>query len=434
MRAGRPIIARMDAFVARRPVFDREERLAAFELLYRQDSVIEGGAASELASERLLLDACLGTGLDTLAEGLPALLPVTPSILVRETIRVVHPRRALLQLSPGVDPTADLIRACERLAADGYRFSIDARDGLLTPTLLAVARLAKLDTSQIPPALIPRAADRLHKAGVWILADQISSHDLRTRCASAGIELYEGYEYARGEVVTKRDVGVDHVQAFRLLKTIRDPKVADGVIEEAFRRDLGLSYKLLRLVNSAWAGGRDITTIGHAIRLVGREALYRWLSLLLVSTIAERGVELEIASVSLTRARMCERIAEVYGIPKASGPLFMVGLFSMLDVLLGIPMADLVTRLELATDVTRALVAREDFYGSALALVEAYERGDWSMVTDRAAEVGISADVLPSLYTEGLAWARSQLQEAMSRESSNKVLRKVSESAKALVA
>jgi c-di-GMP phosphodiesterase len=425
----------MDIFVARQPVFDREERLAAFELLYGD----VGGAASDeagaaLASERLLLEACLGTGLDTLAEGLPALLPVSRSLLLRGTVRVVHPRRVVLQLARGMTPTPDLMRACEQLVADGYRFAVDAADALRGPDLLRIARLAKLDATALAPDVIAGAADELHQAGAWILVNRIPDRATRDRCQAAGVELFEGYEFARVDVVARRDISVDHVQAFRLLKTIRDPDSPDTAIEDAFRRDLALTYKLLRLVNSASVGGRDIVTIGHAIRLVGREALYRWLSLLLISSIAERGVELEIANLSLTRAHLCERIADVYGIRQARGPLFMVGLFSMLDTLLGIPMTELVSRLELSSDVARALVGREDFYGAALALVEAYEAGSWREVALRCEEVGIAPDVMPGLYSEALQWARTQLQETMVREANNRVLRKVSERAKALVA
>jgi len=425
----------MDIFVARQPVFDREEHLAAFELLYRDaDGSADDVAGAALASERLLLEACLGPGLDTLTEGLPALLPVSRSLLLRGTVRVVHPRRVVFQLARGMSPTPDLMRACELLVADGYRFAVDAADALRGPELLRIARLVKLDAAALKPDVIAGAADKLHGAGAWIMANHIPNRVVRDRCQAAGVELFEGFAFARADVVARRDISVDHVQAFRLLKTIRDPDSSDNAIEDAFRRDLALTYKLLRLVNSAWSGGRDIVTIGHAIRLVGREALYRWLSLLLISSIAERGVELEIANLSLTRARLCERIAEVYGVRQAGGPLFMVGLFSMLDTLLGLPMSDLVTRLELASDVARALVGREDFYGATLALVEAYELGLWSDVTMRCAEVGIAPEVLPSLYTESLQWARAQLQETLAREANNRMLRKVSERAKALVA
>jgi c-di-GMP phosphodiesterase len=425
----------MDLLVARQPVFDREERLAAFELLCGDtgtDATDDVGAA--LAAERLLLEACLGTGLDTLAEGLPALLPVSRSLVTRGTIRVVHPRRVVLQLSRIETPKPDFLRACEQLLADGYRFAVDAPDALRCPELLRIARLVKLDATGLELDVIARAADQLHHAGAWIMAHHIPNTDVRQRCQVAGIELFEGYQFARVDVVARRDVSVDHVQAFRLLKTIRDPSAGDSAVEDAFRRDLALTYKLLRLVNSASVGGRDIVTIGHAIRLVGREALYRWLSLLLISSIAERGVELEIANLSLTRARLCERIAEEYGVRPARGPLFMVGLFSMLDSLLGVPMSDLVVRLDLATDVSRALVGREDFYGATLALVEAYEKGSWAEVGARCAEVGISPSILPALYTEALQWARAQLQETIARETNNRMLRRVSEHAKALVA
>jgi len=426
----------MEIFVARQPVFDREEHLAAFELLYGDatGAAADDDVGAALASERLLLEACLGPGLDTLAEGLPALLPVSRSLLLRGTVRVVHPRRVVLQLAPGLSPDPELMQACERLVADGYRFAVQAADVLRAPELVQIARLVKLDATSFEPDSISRAADQLHRAGAWVLVSHIPNRTVRDRCQAAGVELFEGYKFARVDVVARRDITVDHAQTFRLLKTIRDPGSSDGAIEDAFRRDLALTYKLLRLVNSAWAGGRDIVTIGHAIRLVGREALYRWLSLLLISSIGDRGVELEIANLSLTRARLCERIAEVYGVRQAGGPLFMVGLFSMLDTLLGTPMSDLVGRLELASDVARALVGREEFYGATLALVEAYEEGAWAQVASRCEEVGIAPDVLPTLYTEALQWARAQLQETVAREAKNHMLRQVSAHAKTLVA
>src|SRR6185312_1010734 len=125
----------MEIFVARQPVFDREEHLAAFELLYGDatGAAADDDVGAALASERLLLEACLGPGLDTLAEGLPALLPVSRSLLLRGTVRVVHPRRVVLQLAPGLSPDPELVQACERLVADGYRFAVQAADVLRAP-------------------------------------------------------------------------------------------------------------------------------------------------------------------------------------------------------------------------------------------------------------------------------------------------------------
>ena len=228
-------------------------------------------------------------------------------------MRVVHPRRVVLQLSPGLSPDRELMHACERLVADGYRFAIDAVDVLRSPELVHIARLVKLDATTLEPDIIavPPTACTMQAR---VLVNHIPNRAVRDRCQAAGVELFEGYQFARVDLVARRDISVDHAQAFRLLKIIRDPDAADSAIEEAFRRDLALTYKLLRLVNSAWAGGRDIVTIGHAIRLVGRDALYRWLSLLLIEAESPNGAFSSRSRTCLSHGPACAN-----GSPRSTG-------------------------------------------------------------------------------------------------------------------
>jgi EAL and modified HD-GYP domain-containing signal transduction protein len=186
---------------------------------------------------------------------------------------------------------------------------------------------------------------------------------------------------------------------------VRDPNVGDAKIEDLFRRNVALSYKLLRMVNSTAMSGKDIWSIGHALRLLGREQVSRWLGLLLVTDRVRTGVRAELMQLSLARARMCELLAEASGVPKAGGPLFLVGMVSVLDQLLEVPMEVLVDSMELAPDVRGALLQNADFYGAVLGLVEAYEEGRWDRVDEYAATVGVSPTQLPPLYLDSLGWA-----------------------------
>ncbi len=422
----------MTLLLSRQPIFDASENLVAFDLSYLDaGEVVADDAEAALASERVILEACLTLGLDRVAEGRPAFLPVSRSVLVRGAVRVVHPRRAVLSLLPGTPVDDELVAACRSLAADGYRIAVHATDAMHAPAMLRLAHIVRLDASTLPPQALARVVGGLGAHGAHCLASGVYNSTSRDRCFEAGIELFHGYRQTRPEVLPRRDVGIDHVHAFRLMKTIRDPQQSDTAIEEGFRRDMVLTYKLLRLVNTASMGGRNIHTIGHAIRLLGRQTLYRWLSLLLVSGAGERGVALEVAHLSLTRARFCEAVAAACGIRKAGGSLFMVGLFSMLDTLLCANMDELVVRLELSEDVAAALTSRADFYGAVLALSEAYETGDWPEVLRLSETVGVEPTALPPLYVEAIEWARAQLAEAVSRDQGNAMLRKVSGTAKA---
>src|SRR6202007_3120851 len=120
--------------------------------------------------------------------------------------------------------------------------------------------------------------------------------------------------------------------------------------DSAFASDLALSYKLLRIVNAASMGGRGITSIPHAVRMVGRTALHRWLSVILVASLGRKGdVTHELAMTAITRARMCELLAEnAKSSSRATGSAFIVGLLSMLDVLLEVPMDKILSHIELS--------------------------------------------------------------------------------------
>jgi c-di-GMP phosphodiesterase len=422
----------METFIARQPVFDRDERLVAYDLFYRDMAATANDPAGSLAVERLITQTFLGPGLDQIAEGLPVFLPIARSLLERETIRVIHPRRAILQFPAGTDADAGLVAHCQTLYATGYRFAAAAEDVLRCPELAVFVGIARLDAAAHSPESLASAASSLKARGVRVLADHVPNLVVRTIAQAAGVALFVGYNLTQPEVLTKRDVAVDHVQAFQLLRLIRDPDTSDQAIEQSFRRDVALTYKLLRLVNSAAMGRYQLYTIGHAIRVVGRAMLHRWLTLLLVSSSAERNVDLEIAHLALTRARMCERIVEMCGIAQAGGSLFMVGLCSKLDALLQTPLPVLVEHLELAPDVARALIQHEDFYGAILSLVEAYESGAWTRMLVLCQDVGVAPTALPALHVEAIQWAREQLRDSVAEDHRNRTLRTVSATVRSL--
>jgi EAL and modified HD-GYP domain-containing signal transduction protein len=133
------------------------------------------------------------------------------------------------------------------------------------------------------------------------------------------------------------------------------------------------------------------------------------LSLVVISSVAEFGVDREIAHLALSRARFCEHLAPAAQAQRTRGPLFLVGLFSMLDALVGVPMPVLVQQLELTKDVSEALSNRAGLYGSTLSLVESYENGSWPTVLQRCGEIKSDPEGLRALYTESIQWARTQL-------------------------
>jgi EAL and modified HD-GYP domain-containing signal transduction protein len=177
-------------------------------------------------------------------------------------------------------------------------------------------------------------------------------------------------------------------------------------IEAVLKRDPALFYKLLRFINSAGFGaGRDIQSLRQAIAMLGYAPLYRWLVLLL-ATASTSGYSPVLMETAVVRARLCELLGQTY-LPRSEGEhLFVAGMFSLLDRLLGLPMNEVLDTIQLPEQVVQALLGREGVYGPYLALAEACELNS-DLVASLAASLDISPLDVNKAHLSALAWAQN---------------------------
>jgi EAL and modified HD-GYP domain-containing signal transduction protein len=398
----------MQILVARQPIFDRKEGLYGYDLILRRPDGSSIG--SDVPAEQLIVDTFLGIGIDQVVAGHRAFVTIDRDVLVGGAVRLLPADRVVLQIAGKLAPDAEVLAACSELVASGYSFAIDSpTPESLSDEVLSLAHIVKVDVSTTAPELLPDLAMWLQSRKAKLLAVQVRHRAERDVCRELGFEFFEGHNSAQPETLVRRDLPIEHIATFQLLKMVRESKTTDNEIEDVLKHDVALSYKLLRMVNSAAVGGRNIWSIGHALRLLGRDPIARWLSMLLVTdTKNVDAARSELIHLALFRARMCELLAEAASVPRAKGPLFLVGMFSVLDQLLETPMEKLVDSMEFAPDVRLALLSRGDFYGAALSLVEAYERGEWHKVDSFADSLGIGTGSLPPMYLTALSWANEQ--------------------------
>jgi EAL and modified HD-GYP domain-containing signal transduction protein len=398
----------MQILVARQPIFDRKEGLYGYDLILRRpDGSTIGG---DVPAERLVVDTFLGIGIDQVAAGHRAFVTIDRDMLLSGAVRLLPAERVVLQIAGKLTPESDILAACGDLVASGYSFAIDSQTPeSLSDEALSLAHIVKVDISTTAPELLPDLATWLQSRKARLLAVHVRHRAERDVCRDLGFEFFEGHGSSAPETLARRDLPIEHMATFRLLKMVRDPKATDNEIEEVLKHDVALSYKLLRMVNSASVGGRNIWSIGHALRMLGRDPIARWLGMLLVTDTKNMdAARSELIHLALFRARMCELLAEAASVPRAKGPLFLVGMFSVLDRLLEVPMEQLVDSMEFAPDVRFALLSRADFYGATLNLVEAYERGEWDNVDAFAESLAIGTVTLPPVYLAALSWATEQ--------------------------
>ena len=403
----------MELFVARQPIFDAAGELDGYELLYRggAHSLSADGTSTEQMSLDVIIQSFLEIGLERITRGRTAYLNFSRQMLLSESFDLLDPETVIVELLEDVQGDGPVIDACERLSAAGYRLALDDYEpGGPHDSLLPYANIVKVDVLNRPVEELRGVVDSLRGLPVQLLAERVETAEVRDACRELGFELFQGYFFSRPEVISGKGISADQLGILQLMNLLRDDDATDAGIEEAFRRDPSLSYKLLRMVNAAAGGGRGIESIMHAIRLLGREQLHRWLALLFASSMARgRGIDVELVHAAVLRGRLLERLGQSAGRSENAGPLFMLGLFSLMDALLRMPMEDLLERVNLAEEVKLALLRREGPYAVWLRLAETYEAAEWEKMSGLAASVAISPFDLPEIYLESLNWARERV-------------------------
>jgi len=407
----------MDVFVARQPIFDRHDQLAGYELLYRNtaQSAVASGAAAETMCTDTVIHAFLDIGLDELTDGSRAFINCTRDFLLDGQVDLLPANQVVVELLDNVGHDDAVVVACERLRRKGYTIALDDYVELSgNSALLKAVDMVKLDVQHVAPDTLEAQVNRLRHFDVHLVAERVETSERHQLCKRLGFHYFQGYYYSRPELVATQEVEVNAAVMLRLLNLLIDPTATDAEIDDGFRSDPALTYKLLRIVNSAAIGGRGIESIPFAIRMVGRQMLYRWLSLLLVSSMRTgNGVADQLVYATLLRARLCELIAEASPNVRFPQALFMTGLFSRLDTVLRISQQDLLARVNISDDIRLAVADDTGPYAEPLRLASAYEAGHWEQVDTLASGLGVMPVQMTWLYTKALTWVKQQLGTAV---------------------
>lgn len=407
----------MELFLARQPIFSRDHELVGYELLYRQHAGSRSAHGGHRHSSRdLILHAFSNDGLASLTRGKTGFINFTREMLLARYHELLDPRRVVVELLEDVPSDPDVVQACQQLVKAGYTLALDDFDAASTPhaELIDLARIIKIDVLDRSPAEIRELIAPLRHRPVRLLAEKVETADVHHECRELGFHLFQGFFYQHPELVASSGRTMEQSTILRLLNLLASEEATDQEIEEGFQSDPSLTYRLLKILTSEELGGREVDTIRFAIRLIGRGALYKWLSLLLASSLADSsGPILELIRSALIRARFGELIgarASAAGPPDA---LFLLGLFSRIILLPALHDMQPVEPVLLAAPIRKALMERSGPYAPMLSLLEAYEAGDWEMVEEAAKAIGIDSREVPRLYLEAMTWAGDPLWRAM---------------------
>ncbi|HEU4976752.1 MAG TPA: HDOD domain-containing protein [Baekduia sp.] len=361
---------------ARQAIVDRRGCLEGYELLYRGERDADGTIPdAEHATCQVLVGAFAEVGMAAAVGGRTAFINVTERFLQEVDPLPLDAERTVLELLEDAVPTPALLDRLRAVRAAGFRIALD--DYASTPAseaFLDVADLVKVDLRMHEPAHADRLIGDLSGRGLTVIAEKVEHQDEFERSLRAGAELFQGWFFCRPVELAGTELRAASLSRLRLAAGLSASEPSLEEIERVVATDPSLSLRLLRYLNSAALSLRSrVSSIHHAVMLLGPRTVRQWLLVLLLSGVGEqRG---PLLTTALARARTCQILAEAEQAPDADA-WFSVGLLSIADVLAGTPMETVVSELPLAADVSAALLRREGAKGRALAAAIACERGE----------------------------------------------------------
>ena len=370
------------AFIARQPIFNRNLQVVGYELLFRghgytADALIDN---PERATATVVLNTFTELELERIVGTKTAWVNVSREFLLDGLVHAIPPGLGGLEISEDEQFDEDLVAALRDLKDQGYRLALDDFRGRPNAEpVLGLFDVIKLNMPALGRDALRRVVERLRPLGATLLADKLATQADHEFCVGAGCDLFQGYFFCRPAMVGTQGISANRLALLQVVAALHDSGVELKDVEQLIARDVALSFRMLRYVNSAYFGLRgDVRSIGQALALLGLDNVRRWATLSVMASVDDKPTELTVTA--LIRARFCELAGAQLQIATPA-ELFTLGLFSVIDAMMDAPMHDVVESLPLAEDMRDALVLRQGTMGQLLDCVTALEAGEYEAPT-----------------------------------------------------
>ncbi|HVP66041.1 MAG TPA: EAL domain-containing protein [Anaeromyxobacteraceae bacterium] len=396
--------------IGRQPILDREERVYAYELLFRGSHVNRADVPEpSLATASVILGVLSGFGMRQVLGIHPGFINVGRDFLFSDAIELAPPERTVLEILETIEPTRSVIERCRHLKESGFRLALD--DHQFRPefeSLYPLVEFVKIDVSITDPDELATTLRQLGSYPFRLIAEKVESREQFHHCVELGFHHFQGYYFARPSILERRRLGDAESVVLHVLRLLAADANIDE-IEGALRQGPTLVYKLLVLLNSvAFALRERVTTLRHAIAMLGRRQMQRWLQLALFASDDDRGLDNPVLDLAAVRASFMEQLAR--RLPAEASPpdgpekAFMVGILSLMSAVYDVSVDELVRTLNLANEVSSALLSRQGVLGELLLAVEHVERGDHEGARPGIERLGVPWQQVMEAQWVAFAW------------------------------
>jgi len=394
--------------IARQPILTADESVVGYELFFREDRQERRFTADADRGTSATIETLNLVGLTVLCDGRMAFINCTHQALLTDQFALLPPDDVVVEIQETVAPDEDVQRACERLKLGGYSIALDnfVPDDPREP-LVPYADFIKVDITRISPVLCASLVARYASATCRMLAHKVESRQHFLTAQKAGFTRFQGYFFRHPEAMQARHISGNQATSLRLLSAVSKAEIDLTEIEALIKHEPALCYRLLRYMNSPLLGlSSPVVSVRNALNLLGEKEAVRWIRMATTMSMGQDKPS-DLVLSSLVRARFCELIAP--RVEHGKCDLFLLGMLSLIDVMLAVPIGVVVEQLCLDASIKDQLLAAKTGKKTLLSpiydLMLAREAGDWGLVTTLGKQLNLSLSFVAETSNAAMRWA-----------------------------
>lgn len=390
-----------DILIGRQQIFDQQLNIYAYELLFRgNDFDLNQKDGATRATNQVITDTILELGLNTIVGPNKAFINFTTQNILDKTPLHLPKDRIVVEVLENIEIDSRIVANLKELSKLGYIIALDdfVFSAEWTP-LVEMADIIKLDIMEMGETKTRELINQLKPYNVKLLAENVETYAEYQYLLELGCNYFQGFFFNKPNIVSGKRISVNQTAAIQLLNTVNNPDVEFEDLTKVISLDVGLSYKLLHYINSAFfALPNKVSSISHAITYLGLKEIKRWTNILTLASLSNKPEA--VMQNALIRGKMCEELASLSG--NKSENFFLIGILSNLDCLLDMPLNEALAQLPLADDIVDAILNKKGLGGEALSCVISYEHWDISSIAFRNIDQALIGDI----YIQSINWAK----------------------------
>lgn len=401
----------MIAHIARQAIYSADKNVVAYELLFRDGKQnCFPDISPDEATSNMLANSHLSIGLENITSNKIAFINFHQDTLIHRFPTTLDRKKTVIEIVETIEVTQALVDACKHVKSLGYTLALDDFDfSDKWDTLIPLVTYIKIEAEFLHtenPIVTNKIAE-FKKLGIKLVAEKVETNEEFEQFKSMGFTVFQGYFLSKPEMIQHKNLGASASSVMELVGISSRADFDFDSLNRVFEKDVGLTFKLMRFINNPTFNKREkIASLEHALKYLGSLELKKFIALLAIANL-KGSKPIDLLVMSLVRGHFCKLQAELMQMNQNPPSSFIMGLFSLVDALIDIPMQKITQSLPFSDEVKQALCSQDanTLYGAQLKMCIAFEKADFATITQLSKQLKIEETSLYSAYYEAMEWA-----------------------------